>query len=231
MTLPITVVIPCAIEHVDTLQRAIDSALVAGAGKIVVVLDAVPYRGMAKRVSRVVVIDTGVPDIPLGVCAARNLGIARALPNEPVFPLDADDELLPDGLKHLYDAYAPGKLVYGDWLSTTDENGVLTTRMVGAPPPHRLPEKNVSHASWLFNKADWQRVGGYDPTFNIGAEDYEFMVALVSAGIEPVRVTKPIYRKYENPHGRGAKCWDRRALIRELLHEKHPTFFKQPEPA
>lgn len=205
MSLPITVVIPYIPAHKAIADRAEKTAIEAGATR------AILYEDVWR----------------IGVCGARNSMIDHPSTTELIFPLDADDELLPDGLQALYDAWQPGTLVYGDWLVVTEEGESL----VAAPPPEMLNRKSVAHASWLFHRDDWSRVGGYDPDFNLGCEDWAFMVALVRAGVKPVRVKVPIYRKHENKEGRGAKCWERRELIRALMREKYPDFFKVGEPS
>lgn len=224
MTLPITVIIPCTPAHIATLGRATESALAAGAAKVVRVLDSSMGDIDVNEDGSIWTMTTyTLHPMSAGVCTARNMGINLA--DGLIFPLDADDELMPDGLKVLHDNWKRGTLVYGDWWHRVGESEAL----VSAPPPSQLKLKNVAHASWLFHKNDWRHAGGYDPLFNVGAEDWDFMISMIEMGVQPIRITAPIYRKHENPAGRGAKCWSRRELIKQLLQEKHPTFFGLPE--
>lgn len=231
MTLPISVVIPTYNTPTEQLQRAIESAMNAGANDIHVVSDGSDddfdieqaYPEFLKNGSSVY-----LHYIPRsGVCAARNYGIKQAS-GGLIVPLDADDELLPDGLRALYDAEDGFMLIYGGWYEVGQNflpDETITNFYREPPPPEMLARKNVAHATWLFNYDDWRRVGGYDPDFNIGGEDYAFMIALVNAGVKPIRVDVPIYRKHIREGSRTAAARSRYPFIQQLLREKYPTFF------
>lgn len=204
-------VIPCRAMW-DTVARAIASA--DSADEIIVVCD----ERWSPTVPRLY--PNGTEDFQQfftdawgGVCYARNAGIANAR-YELIVPLDADDELLPEGLQDFMEAWKPGTLVYGGWI----ENGEYKS----PPPPEMLRVKNVAHATWLFHKDDWQRVGGYDPDFNIGGEDWAFMVALVAAGVKAVRIDRPILKRTVRSGSRTDQARSRIHFIRQLLIEKYP---------
>lgn len=230
MTLPISVVIPCY-NMADTVGRAITSAFNAGAEDVIVVDDGSKEEiHLTYNQADAHLLPFGMP---VGVCGARNCGISRAR-NNLIVPLDADDELLSDGLQILYEAWKPNTLVYGGYVERGYEWGAAwvgehppikseETRL--APPVEMLNRKSVAHATWLFSKTDWRRVGGYDPDFNIGAEDYAFMIALITEGVTPVRVTNAIYRKHIYPNSRTDAARSRYPFIQQLLREKYPTFF------
>lgn len=166
-----------------------------------------------------------------GVCALRNTLISEAQ-NNLILPLDADDYLLPGAVERMAEVWQPGTVVYGGWQQeercfSTEPDPCYTPMM--APPPGMLPRKHICHATYLFAKADWQRVGGYDPDFNLGAEDWEFMIALVEAGCTLVRLDgDPLYVKTIGDNARTHKAVRRKDLIRQLLLEKHPNFFSNP---
>lgn len=229
MTLPVSVVIPCK-DMPDTVDRAIQSALDAGSSDVVVIDD-----GSAEPIA----LGTDDPrvrlyrfDVSVGVCGARNYGITNTM-NELIVPLDADDELLPDALQILSDAWQDNTLVYGGYIEQDYEwgatciDGPPTKPEIKhlAPPATLLHRKSVAHATWLFHADDWLKVEGYDPDFNIGAEDEAFMIALISAGVQPVRVTNVVYRKHIYPNTRTDAARSRYPFIQQLLREKYPSFF------
>lgn len=187
----VTVVIPVSMEHLKIAERAFDSTLGG---------EALPC----------------IDNLGHGVCYARNQAIYMA-ETPLILPLDADDYLLPGAVERMAQAWQPGKVVYGNWISTDD--------WLSAPPPEMLNRKHVCHATYLFAKEDWQRVGGYDPDFNIGAEDWAFMIALANAGCELVRLNgDPLYVKTMNENGRTHKAVRHKDMIRQLLLEKYPEF-------
>lgn len=212
----IAVIIPCR-NQADTLARAIKSAIQNGATEINVWCD-----GAQDRVQEISEAFVDYPAVYFtgdifgfsgGVSYARNSAIDCSK-SDLILPLDADDELLPGAIEALLMAYRPGTAVYGNY--------VVNDAQVNNADPGMIYRKSVCHATVLFAKADWQRVGGYKPEFNIGAEDWEFMLSLVDAGVNLVHIDTPVYRKTINSNGRGAKCLGRRPLIASLLKEFHP---------
>lgn len=200
--IPVTVVIPCH-NMAATLPRAVESA--ANAAEIIVVDDASaealdPQGGTwLMRTASV---------FPSGVAAARNLAIETATYGN-ILPLDADDTLLPGALDAMLAAWRPGTMVYGGWI----ENGEVKQ----APPIGMITRKNVCHATLLFAKADWQRVGGYNIHYNVGYEDWEFMLRLRRAGVQAVRLEQPLYVRHISENGRTASVVKYDKLIREML--------------
>lgn len=202
----VTVVIPVGVEHIEIAKRAVQSAL-----------------------------ENGVEDVQIlneldfyitGVCQLRNKMISYPSTRTLILPLDADDYLLPGAVERMAQAWETGKVVYGDWREEYP-GGSLDYKP--APPPEMLNRKHICHATYLFSKEDWQRVGGYDPDFNIGAEDWEFMIALVEAGGELVRLDgDPLYVKTIGENERTHKAVHRKDIIKQLLLEKHSDFFNSP---
>jgi glycosyltransferase involved in cell wall biosynthesis len=199
----------------DTVQRTIQSSRDAYVADIVVVDDG-SIDGSWRAIDTFHSIKTHRFKKPVGVCGARNYAIQLA-GYVHIIPLDADDELLPDGVETLLKAHKDNTFVYGGWYEGDT--------YISPPPPEMLTRKNVAHATWLFHRDDWQRVGGYDPDFNIGGEDYAFMVALVNAGVQPIRIDVPIYRKHIREGSRTAAARSRYPFIQQLLREKYPAFF------
>lgn len=228
----VSVVIPTYREDAATFYAALHSADNAGCADVIYVMDGTHKpddvcRALGNDSALFCEDQSGqhyVDSIHAGVCHARNLGIFYAK-NDLIVPLDADDALLPDGLQRLVDAWEPGTLVYGDWLETgpTGPGGEGIDTLKFAPPPEMLSRKNVAHATWLFHKDDWARVGGYDPDFNIGGEDWAFMCALVEAGVKPVHINAPIFRRTVRSGSRTDLARRRVDFIKQLLREKYPT--------
>jgi len=77
-----------------------------------------------------------------------------------------------------------------------------------------LNRKNVAKATFLFEKKHWLQVGGYNPLFNCGAEDYAFMLALHTTGIQGIAVDQPVYRYTDTKDGRAARCKARWPIIK-----------------
>lgn len=220
MNMRVSVVIP-ARNMAATLPDAIESALDAGASEVVIFNDA-SEDDTIRTVLRYVGSNVRLLNSPLsvraGVCFARNFAIQHAQ-NELILPLDADDTLTDHcALESLTRGCEPGTFTYGDW--TEDDHG----NRKEPSPIGRLSEKNIVHATWMFHKDDWRRVGGYNPLFEPGCEDWAFMCALVEAGVQGVH--KGVFVYHRNTGGNRSKvCHDRRELIWSLLRETYPKVF------
>lgn len=165
-----------------------------------------------------------------GICYARNLGVSGSA-YEFILPLDADDQLYPDAIERLYEAWQPGTWVYGNHTEVNEDGQII--REVEAPPPGMLQQKNLTYATFLFHKDDWQRAGGYDPTFEIGAEDYAFQVALTANGVRPVKLDgPPIYKRMIHPPhtSRTAHAREHWPMLHKLIRRKWPTVFPNYPP-
>lgn len=199
----------------ETLGEAVDSALVAGATDVVIFDDRSTddtwqaYLNITARHGKLVRRVAGL-ELPVKPAVGRNIAIQHCDYNL-ILPLDADDQLLPDGLKALRSAYRPGAVVYGGWI----ENG----QAVRPPPPGMLRRKHVCHATYLFHKNDWLKVRGYDPDFSFGGEDWAFLVALQAAGLEVVCVDAPIYAR-GGVNGRTQAARARGQVIKDMIAAK-----------
>lgn len=206
----------------NTLERAVLSAL-PEASEVLIVDDAstdstarVAWQ-LASKHSKVRFVETASL-VPLGVCAARNLGISMAR-YQLLIPLDSDDEFIEGGITALADAYEPGLFVYGDWYEGDEYHH--------APPIGMVGIKNVAQATWLFSRPDWLAVGGYPSRFAIGMEDWAFMLALLQAHNRAKKVDKPIYRYNRNANGRAAFCQRFYPYLKSIMQDSYPDAMLQ----
>ena len=212
------VVIPCY-NHFGTLERAINSAFLF-ADTVQVVIDG----GVSRYASYLPDnCDFTLLDGRVGVVGARNIGIEllRRKGCELIVPLDADDYFTVNGLRALVNAWKAGTWVYGGYE--------IDGQPKRPPPPAQLPRKNVTQATLCFHIEDFFQVGGYDPDFNIGAEDWALTAALTQNGVQGVRIPDVVY--HYSPGGERAKrCQRYSQFIAALLQEKYPEVFYAQSP-
>lgn len=162
-----------------------------------------------------------VSDLRQGVVFARNYLIEQA-DYGLIIPLDADDELIT--VKPFLDAYEDGKWLYGGWIEGTIQSG----NKYNAPAPGMLKVRPLCYATMCFHKKDFEAVGGYDPDFNLGAEDYALQVALTSSGITPVRVDETIHFRYTDANARTPDAVSHWQLLHDRALHKFPLDHNAP---
>lgn len=225
MNIPVTCIIPVR-NGADTIERAVNSAIKAGCDYVYIFDDASTdgtdhlLYDMERhyRYDSVKAFALG-QSVRSGVNFARNFLVEEAKEGF-IIPLDADDTLR--SIKPFKEAYKPGTWVYGNYA---EHDGDTVTEIKGAAPG-ALPRKNITGVTFLFQKDDWYRAGGYNPDFAY-AEDYAFQVALVNAGVRPVYVDAIGYDRYLHPTGneRTARAGIFWSFYRDLARSTYPQAF------
>lgn len=219
----VTAVIPC-FNYGAFVREAVDSLLAqeGGAPHVVVVDD-----GSTDPATLAVLDGLEVPVIRqanAGLSAARNAGYAST--DTPLLiSLDADDTLPPGALRALKAPLAadPGigfsygtTHFFGDW-----EGGM-------AFPPldaYRLLYRHIIGPVGLTRRALWEDVGGYDPAFRTGYEDWDFWLGALERGWRGHKVDAVtfLYRRHGETMVFGARR-EYRALYGQL-RAKHAGLY------
>jgi glycosyltransferase involved in cell wall biosynthesis len=158
-----------------------------------------------------------------GLSAARMTGVgASSAPY--VFPLDADDEILPEALAALADALdaAPdAALAWGD----IEVWGELEARLAVARSldPWLLTYLNDVPVASLLRRDAVLAVGGW--TMGSGYEDWDLWLALAERGYTGVHVPRPTLR-YRRRSGRMLDdCTPEHGALYAKLGSRHPALF------
>lgn len=159
----LTVITPYVSAHVDLLERARASVLA----------QTIPCDFIA-------IYD----EFRQGVAQARNEGVKLAQ-TELVAFLDADDVLASDYAEKMMAAWQAGHYVYCDFLFGKHRELRQTKDCI-------LWRQERRHTvSCVISKADFERVGGFDPTYR-KAEDVEFWARCHAKGVSGIRVPYPL---------------------------------------
>jgi glycosyltransferase involved in cell wall biosynthesis len=185
MTEKVSIIIPCY-NYAKYLPQAIESAMEQ------------TYKNM-----EIIVVDDGSTDntyavareFPVmvihqenkGLSAARNTGI-RAAFGDWVFPLDADDMILSTCIEKCIgraDIVCPGLQEFGERRNFQFIGEDLTVE--------GFKKNNQMHASCLYRKSVWSKLGGYDELMCDGYEDWDLWLRAKIAGFSMVGVDEPLF--------------------------------------
>jgi glycosyltransferase involved in cell wall biosynthesis len=224
--LPITVITPCFNDG-STLGAAVRSALDSDVADVVVVDDGSTDPGtreelqeLARRGVTVVRIDNSGP------AAARTRALEHVT-TPYVFNLDADDELLPGGLRRLYDAIeqAPAlDVVWGDYSMFGDRS--YTHRTSEEIDGWLLTLVNDLPVSALFRTEALRAVGGWRAD---GYEDWDLWMTFAERGAKGKRVSGPVFRYRTQPaSAMRSRARDelRHDSLFAALRERHAGLFE-----
>jgi glycosyltransferase involved in cell wall biosynthesis len=224
----VTAVVPC-FNYGAFVREAIDSLLAQEGGPphVVVVDD-----GSTDAATREVLASLPVPVIRqenAGLSAARNTGYAST--DTPLLiALDADDRLPPDALRLLKAPLAadPGiGFSYGVTRFFGDWDGDMAFPPLDA---YRLLYRHIIGPVGLTRRALWEDVGGYDPAFRTGYEDWDFWLGALERGWRGAKVDAVtfLYRRHGETMVFGARR-EYRALFAQLRAKHSGLYARQRE--
>lgn len=203
----LAVIIPCH-DSAQTLAVAIESARASGADEVIVVDDG------SRDDSAAIALKLGVTLLRqkrLGPANARLSGVLRTTRKFAIF-LDADDELVPDGVKQNLEFLTKNKDLIGVVGETLIKKGSKIlgkfTFSSGEVTPHQLLERRrppgpPSCAVWR-TEAIWKATKGeLPPPRTTHAEDYAFFLAMLAYG--RVRFLPTVVNIYLLGEGRSSK--------------------------
>lgn len=158
-----------------------------------------------------------------GLSAARMTGV-DATSSQYVFPLDADDELLPGAVRALADALdadAHAKMAWGD-VEIFDAVS-LGVRSVDRLDPWHLTYLNEIPGTSLIRRDALLEAGGF--VLAAGYEDWDLWLTFVERGWNGVHVARPTLR-YRRQAGRmNEDALDRHERLYDELRARHPKIF------
>jgi len=228
MALSVTIVIPCH-NHGSFVGEAVDSALSQSvpASEIIVIDDASDEgcrqacASLASDRVRVLRNETN-----LGLSASRNRAIREAR-SEAILPLDADDRLDPDFLRRtvpLLESSEQIGWVYTDCILFGARNGFLDFPDYD---PILLLAHDLCLSPSLFRKKEWERVGGYDESFRIGQEDWDFWLSLAEKGLRGARVPQRLYHYRQHSVSMRSRSHRDIDVSAEKIWNKHKDFYEK----
>jgi len=184
MTMPsVAIVMPCFDEDPSNLAESVRSARTQTyANSELVIVDDGSSRPDTLRALKSLQED-GLRIIRQengGPASARNAGI-RASSVDFILPLDSDDiintEFVSAAVCTMIETNPRPRFVYSD----VERFGGVNQLFVGDPELrlHDIFATNRAASTALYDRREWERVGGYDEQLRHGVEDYDFWIRLL----------------------------------------------------
>lgn len=216
-------VIVCCFNDGATLQATIDSVDAEVRHEIVLVDDGSTDPSTVALIDRL----AGDPRITMvrqangGLSSARRAGL-RAAKGELIFPLDADDQLLPGALDALVahlDAHPELAFAWGDLWTFGDLETIV--RKADSLDPWMIQFVNELPVCSLIRREPLERYGPWRRRH--GCEDWELWMSFAQAGLAGGRIDRPTVHFRLHGAGRLTAVYHARhdAIYRELL-AAHP---------
>ena len=160
-----------------------------------------------------------------GLGPARMAGVAASAA-EFVFPLDADDMLLPGALTELADLLAADPragFAWGDFhVVDEDDRPVQHVRTASRFDRWLITYKDPIPASILFRREALLEVGGWDLRMH---EEWDVMLKLAASRWDGVKLPKPVYLKRVQYRRLSSAANDVRPEYYRLLRARHEALF------
>lgn len=169
-----------------------------------------------------------------GVAYARNLGASLAA-GQFLLPVDHDDILPPRAMATLLEAWEAGGKDYGVVYGDVESFGVNFRRHMDMPKFFfaTLLRTLIMPIGSLHEKSAWKEIGGWDSTFQIGLEDWEYWIRMAVNGYHGYHVEDVVYHYRRHAKGRLASLRgdpSKHEEAKALIHQKYEEYYNGREP-
>ena len=127
----------------------------------------------------------------IGVCRARNKAIEVAS-GEYILPLDADDTIEPSYVEKAINVFSENPNI--DVVYSRVKSLITKKELFKLCSEHHLLYGNFITCSSVFKKSDFQKVGGYDISFDkIGCEDWDLYLKFFENGLKFYQIDEVLF--------------------------------------
>jgi glycosyltransferase involved in cell wall biosynthesis len=228
MTSRVTVIIPCH-NDADTLSETVSSALSQNEAPEIVIVDdgstdtaTLMLLDHLEEENRIRIIHQD----NTGPARARTAG-ARTATTPYIFPLDADDLLLPGVLRLLadtLDAHPEAGVAYGDFRTFGERS--QHRRTLPYVCPWLLTYRNTIPGGSLIRREAWLQTTGWKARHH---EDWDMWMSLIELGWKGVKVDEDIFLYRLRPGSRFSKSRKNLHANRAIIATHHESLFSQRE--
>lgn len=222
----LTVLIPVRAtepEQVEWLHEAVESVETNGYPVRFHILDDGSPLDIGDAGSDMAIIDRF--EEPIGVCAARNY-LGWNCETEYLMFLDADDRLVKGAIEKMADQAAPDRVVFSD-LRFFGNGHAEKWHAFPQWEPRALIRGAIMPMTSIHTKAAFEKVGGFDATFETALEDWDYNIRLMLAGFCGHRIAEPLLEYRQHAQQRTSKPRSVICGMRQLLKERYTKLMEE----
>lgn len=162
-----------------------------------------------------------------GPSVARNFGISKAS-GKYILPLDADDLISENYIAEAVKCFEADNQVKVVYAEAKKFGAVNKPWKLKEFSPLRLAKDNMIYVSAIYQKDDWERVGGYTENKVLVREDWEFWIKMLKDGGKVIKLPFVgfYYRIHENSR-RKSMSKEKKRLEVDYLNVHHADFFRE----
>lgn len=160
---------------------------------------------------------------------ARNFGITQAT-GKYILPLDSDDTIEKTYVEKavkILEMNSNIGIVYCKADLFGEKKGIWEL------PDYSFDAMlldNVVFVTALFYKSDWEKVGGFNTSMDIGMEDYDFWLSILSLNKEIYQIPEILFHYRIKKISRTTKFQDNSEQVKEIyrkIYYNHKDFYEQ----
>lgn len=222
----LTVLIPVRAEkpeQVEWLHEAVRSVETNGYPIWLHILDDGSPLDIENAGSDVAVIDRFAE--PIGVCAARNY-LGWNCETEYLMFLDADDRLVKGAIEKMAAQAMPDRVVFPD-LRFFGNGHAEKWHAFPQWEPRGLIRGAIMPMTSIHAKAAFEKVSGFDATFETALEDWDYNIRLMLAGFCGYRIAEPLLEYRQHANQRTSKPRSVICGMRQILKKRYAKVAKE----
>lgn len=159
-----------------------------------------------------------------GVVEARNVAIRNSA-GSIILPLDADDKISSTYMEKaviILQSDSNCKIVYSKVWRFGEREEIFNL------PPYSkygMLCYNCIPSFSFFRRQDFEAIGGYNPKFKKGYEDWDLWLSLLESGGHVCQIKEVLCYYRVSVESRNASAMERTECLRNLLLESHPDYY------
>jgi glycosyltransferase involved in cell wall biosynthesis len=162
-----------------------------------------------------------------GVSSARNTGIKQSS-GKYILPLDADDKIGKTYLEKAIGILEENKKIKIVYCKAEYFGDITAAWNLPEYDIHNMLIESHIFCSGLYKRTDYELTGGYSEEMEVGFEDWDFWLTLLSAGGEVYQIPEVLFYYRIRSSSRNnliAANKDQQRVLRQIIYQRHKDLY------